>query len=275
MILQRILKAKREEVAARKKEIRADVLARRAEELSANGSEASRGFFYRLSEGSNVQIIAEVKRRSPSKGPLKEQIEPASLAVKYETGGAAAVSVLTDEPFFGGTLLDLQKAREAVSLPVLRKDFIIDSYQIDEAKVWGADAVLLIVAALGDSQLKDLLDRSQQLGLDALVEVHTEKELEKALSVGARIVGINNRDLRTFHTTLDVTVRLARHVPKNVVLVSESGIATRDDVIRLAEVGADAILVGETFVRSPQPIDAVAALAGVPTQTRAKAVPYS
>lgn len=276
MILERILSAKREEVVERKRRVPPAVMRQRAEAAASGDTPgAPRGLLHGLVRDDAVSVIAEVKRRSPSKGPLRDYVDAAQLARAYEQGGAAAVSVLTDEPFFGGHFDDLQVVRAAVTLPVLRKDFLIDAYQVDEARAWGADGVLLIAAALDDARLRDLLAQTRQLGMDALVEVHTEGELERALHVGARLIGVNNRDLRTFETTLDVTLRLARHIPSGTVLVSESGIGTRDDVTGLAEAGVDAILVGETFVRSADPQAAVTALAGVPAQDRDAAVPLS
>ncbi|HEY8496780.1 MAG TPA: indole-3-glycerol phosphate synthase TrpC [Limnochordales bacterium] len=264
MILERILAEKREEVARRRQELPLHALA-----AAAKSQPPARGFRQALAARDTVGVIAEVKRRSPSKGPLREDLDPSTLAQAYQHGGAACVSVLTDEPFFGGSRADLQAAREAVSLPVLRKDFIIDPYQVYEARAWGADAVLLIVAAVSAQQLGELLALTEELGMDALVEVHTAAELEAALAAGARLVGINNRDLRSFVTTLDVSLTLAGRIPPGVVLVSESGIQTRADVERLAAAGADAILVGETCVKSPDPSGAVASLAGVPRRGRA------
>lgn len=276
MILDRILSAKREEVAERIRHVPPAVMRQRAETASSVDTPgAPRGLLHGLVRDDAVSVIAEVKRRSPSKGLLRDYVDAAELARAYEQGGAAAVSVLTDEPFFGGHAEDLQVVRAAVSLPVLRKDFLIDAYQVDEARAWGADGVLLIVAALDDARLGDLLAQTRQLGMDALVEVHTEEELERALHVGARLIGVNNRDLRTFETTLDVTLRLARYIPPETVLVSESGIGTRDDVTSLAEAGVDAVLVGESFVRSAAPQAAVTALTSVPAQDRDAAVTLS
>lgn len=263
MILERILDAKREEVARRRQELPLGALA-----AAAASQAPPRGFRQALAARRTVGVIAEVKRRSPSKGPLREDLDPSALAQAYQHGGAACVSVLTDQPFFGGSPADLQAAKRAVSLPVLRKDFVIDPYQVYEARAWGADAVLLIVAALSSVQLRELLALTGELGMDALVEVHTAAELETALAAGARLVGINNRDLRSFDTRLDVSLNLAGQVPPGIVLVSESGIQTRSDVERLAAAGVDAILVGETFVKSPDPSGAVAGLAGVPRRGR-------
>jgi indole-3-glycerol phosphate synthase len=198
-----------------------------------------------------VSLIAEVKRASPSKGVLCPDLDPASLASIYEAGGAAAISVLTDKRFFQGSLDDLRAVRQHAGLPVLRKDFVIDPYQVVEARAAGADAVLLIVAVLSDGDLASLYRLARELGMAALVEVHDEAELARALAIGPRIVGINNRDLRTFHVNLETTARLRARVPKDVVLVAESGVHTPADVARLSAIGADAMLIGEALVRAP------------------------
>lgn len=272
-ILDRILHVKLAEVAEAKRMIPPETMRRKAE-IAASTVPVGRprGFLHHLTRRDDVGIIAEIKRKSPSKGPLAPQIDGPQLARAYAEGGAAALSVLTDESFFGGRGEDLQQVRSEAALPVLRKDFIVDEYQVDEARVWGADAVLLIVAALPDAQLRRLLSRIRELHMDALVEVHTETELERALTAGSRLIGVNNRDLRTFETTLDVSLRLARHIPGNITWVSESGIRSRDDVAMLAGAGADGILVGESFVRSPNPERAVARMAGVPS-ARARTSP--
>ncbi len=202
-----------------------------------------------------VSLIAEVKRASPSRGLLCHDFDPERLARTYVTHGAAAISVLTDARFFQGKLEHLTQVKETVvaqgrPIPVLRKDFIFDPYQVWEARVAGADAILLIVAVLGERDLRDLLAETRRLGMEALVEVHNEQELARALTAGARIVGINNRDLRTFTVDLGVTERLRPLVPPDIVVVSESGIHTPEDVKRLAALGVDAILVGEAFVRA-------------------------
>jgi len=201
-----------------------------------------------------IRLIAEVKRASPSKGLLRSDLDPVMLAREYEAGGAAAVSVLTDEHYFQGSLDDLRAVRQNINLPVLRKDFILDPYQVYQARAAGADAVLLIVAALDDKTLQALLHLVEDLRMAALVEVHNATELERALSVhlapGRRIIGVNSRDLRTFEVNLGTTEKLRPLVPREIVLVSESGIHNRVDVERLAAAGADAILVGEALVRA-------------------------
>jgi indole-3-glycerol phosphate synthase len=203
--------------------------------------------------GDGLNIIAEFKRRSPSKGALREDLTASGVAQAYEAGGARALSVLTEEDFFGGHLGDLRQARAATRLPTLRKDFLVDPYQVWEAWIAGADAVLLIVAALGEKDLRKLLDTALEAGLDPLVEVHDERELDTALTCGARLVGVNNRDLQTLEVSLDTALRMAPHIPDDVVAVAESGIATGADVRRLRDAGYDAFLVGEHFMTAPDP----------------------
>ena len=207
-----------------------------------------------------LNVIAEFKRRSPSKGALREDLTPPAVAQAYEAGGAVALSVLTEEDFFGGHIGDLRQARAATRLPTLRKDFVVDPYQVWEAWIAGADAVLLIVAALGEKDLRKLLDTTLEAGLDPLVEVHDEAELETALACGARLVGVNNRDLSTLIVSLDTALRLAPHIPDDVVAVAESGITTGADVRRLRAAGYDAFLVGEHFMTAPDPGEAVRSL---------------
>ncbi|HEV7677848.1 MAG TPA: indole-3-glycerol phosphate synthase TrpC [Candidatus Dormibacteraeota bacterium] len=205
-------------------------------------------------------VIAEMKRRSPSGGALRGGLDPAALALGYAGAGAAALSVLTDGPDFGGSLDDLVAARDAVSIPVLRKDFTVDPVQIAEARVAGADAVLLIVAVLSDEVLAQCLDAAQRFGVDTIVEVHDETETRRAVAGGATCVGVNNRDLRTLTTDLDTFARLRALIPDGVVCVAESGVRTADDVRRLVGEGADAVLVGETLMRSDDPAALCASL---------------
>ncbi len=197
-----------------------------------------------------VALIAEVKKASPSKGVLLPDFDPLRIASLYAANGAAAISVLTDEQFFEGSLEHLQTVRDAVALPVLRKDFIIDPYQVYEARAVNADAVLLIVMALEDSQMRDLHNLISELGMAALVEVHNENEVERALNIGATLIGINNRDLRTFHEDLNTTARLARLIPSGVTLVAESAIRSSEDVRRMGQYGAHAVLVGEGLIKA-------------------------
>jgi indole-3-glycerol phosphate synthase len=197
-----------------------------------------------------VSLVAEIKRASPSKGPLRPSLDPVAIALEYEAHGAAAVSVLTDEHYFQGSLDDLRAVRSHTALPVLRKDFVLEPYQVYEARAAGADALLLIVSALSDSDLQALYHLATMLGMAALIEVHDEVELEQALECAPAIVGVNNRDLRTFEVNLDTTAHLRHFVPAGVTLVSESGVHSRADVSRLAAIGADAMLIGESLVRA-------------------------
>jgi indole-3-glycerol phosphate synthase len=207
----------------------------------------------RLSDDSNEGVIAEFKRRSPSKGQISNG-DPVSIAKAYESAGAAAVSVLTEEDYFGGSLDDLRAVRAAISLPILRKDFIFDEYQVYESAAAGTDALLLIVAALDDEALKRLHAIAEdELGLDALVEVHTDDEMRRAGACGAKLIGVNNRDLRTFQVSLETSIQLAPNAPGGTVLISESGIASQDDIRRLREAGYSGFLIGETLMRAGDP----------------------
>ena len=230
----------------------------------------TRGFAARLvADGGAPAVIAEIKRRSPSKGDLAPDLDPAALAGAYERGGAACLSVLTDEAFFGGSAADLVAAREACALPVLRKDFTVDERDVADARLMGADAVLLIVAALDDGLLGRCVALAADLGLDALVEVHDEGELGRALVAGAKLVGVNCRDLATFDVDLDLPGRLAAGLPDDVVAVAESGIRDERDAARMAAAGYTAVLVGETLVTSPDPGAAVVRLRAAATAARA------
>jgi indole-3-glycerol phosphate synthase len=197
-----------------------------------------------------VALIAEVKKASPSKGILIENFDPVAIGKTYAENGASAISVLTDQRFFQGHLDYMRAVRAAVNVPVLRKDFVIDPHQVYEARAAGADAVLLIVMALEDSQLTDLQALIRELGMAALVEVHNEAEMKRALKIGGTLIGINNRDLKTFHEDLNVTAQLAKHAPSDVTLVAESAIRNTDDVRRMGGYGAHAVLVGESLVKS-------------------------
>jgi len=198
---------------------------------------------------SGMSLIAEIKRRSPSRGMIRADVDPVEVARIYETHGARAISVLTDVRYFGGRLEDLSAVRDAVELPLLRKEFVVDAYQIYEARGAGADAILLIVSLLTKEALIDYICLTEEMGLSALVEVHTREELERALRADAKIIGINNRNLKTFETDLATTFDLVRDIPKNRIVVSESGIRSRKDVIRLQKGGVDAVLVGEALMR--------------------------
>jgi indole-3-glycerol phosphate synthase len=216
----------------------------------------------------HVSLLAEVKHASPSRGVLIEPFEPVALGQTYAANGAAAISVLTDEQFFQGSLDDLTAVRDAVSIPVLRKDFIIDPYQVYEGRAAGADAILLIVAALADGQLADLHALITGLGMAALVEVHNAVELDRALKISPALLGINNRNLKTFEVTLETTARLAARVPAGITLVAESGIFTGADVTRMGGMGAHAVLVGESLVTAQDTGALVRELSGQPLQKR-------
>jgi indole-3-glycerol phosphate synthase len=219
-----------------------------------------RDFSAALSRSDRLNVIAEFKRRSPSKGVLRTDLHPVRVAQAYEIAGAAALSVLTEEEYFSGSLDDLQQARSATLLPALRKDFIVDPYQVWESWIAGVDALLLIVAVLSDAELKGLIATAAETGLDALVEVHSLDELGRALSAGARIVGVNNRDLATFEVSLDTSLSLAGEIPDDVVAVTESGISSAPDIRRLRDAGFDAFLVGEHLMVAPDPAAALEAL---------------
>jgi indole-3-glycerol phosphate synthase len=254
MILAKILAETRLTVAAAKERHPRELL-----ERTAAAAPPPRGFAAALRRPT-ITCIAEIKRRSPSAGWIRQGAEAAEVARIYEGAGAAALSVLTDTPFFGGSLEDLTQARRAVGLPALRKDFIVDPYQIVEARAAGADAILLIVSALDDAQLGALLAEAKRLGLDALVETHDAAEIDRALTAGAHIVGINHRDLATFKMDMTLAERLRPRVPSGCLVVAESGIRTVEDVRRMRGAGVDAILVGENLMRSPDPGSALRAL---------------
>jgi len=230
-------------------------------ELVRTSAPGPRPSFAEALRAPGVSVIAEVKRFSPSKGPIRPDLDVGSLVAAYEAGGAAAVSILTEEDHFGGSLTDLRVAAANTRLPLLRKDFIIDPYQVHEARAFGASAVLLIAAILDDRALRDLSALVADLGLDVLLEVHDEREMARALDVDGVVIGINNRDLRTFEVSLETSIRLAVLVPTGRLLVSESGIRRRADLERLASAGIDAVLVGESLLREATVAAAVSALA--------------
>lgn len=246
MILDEIVATKRREVARLKEAVPLSALVE-----AAAGRPAPRGFRSALAADAGCAIIAEVKRRSPSRGLLRADFDAVRIALEYESHGAAAISVLTDESYFGGSSADLTAVSEAVALPVLRKEFIIDPYQIHETRAIGADALLLIAAILTEGQLREYRELAATLGLAALVEVHDRAELMKALSAGADIIGINNRDLKSFETDLQTTFSLAPAIPAGRIVVSESGIRDRQDIEALTKAGIHAFLIGETLVAAP------------------------
>ena len=254
-ILQRILETKLDEIESLKDRV---VDLREAAENSA----PTRDFMGSLSEGESVAVIAELKRRSPGAGPIRMDLDPLQIAPSYEAGGAAALSVLTDQEYFNGSLDDLITVRRLVSLPILRKDFVVHESQVYESRAGGADAILLIVRILDDIHLRSLRILAEDLGMAALVEVHDETEMDRGVAAGARLLGINNRNLRTFKTDLEVTINLLDRVPPDVVLVSESGICKREDVSMLGNKGVDAVLVGESLLRQEDPGAGVSDLAG-------------
>ncbi|HEX5588033.1 MAG TPA: indole-3-glycerol phosphate synthase TrpC [Acidimicrobiia bacterium] len=263
-VLDQILATKRDEVTMLRRPGVRDLL--RGQALDAG---PTRGFEAALRrDDGRLAVVAEIKRKSPSKGDLALDLDPAATARAYADGGAACLSVLTDAPWFGGAVADLHAARAAVDVPVLRKDFTIDEIQVFETRAVGADAILLIVAALpDDALLADLHALATELGLGVLVETHDDAELERALGAGARVVGVNARDLGTFDEDLGLSERLAKLVPPGVTAVAESAIRSTDDAVRMGDAGFDAVLVGEMLVRSSDPTSAVRELAAV-TQRR-------
>ena len=257
MILDDIVAYKREELALQKRQVALGQL----QDLPLFHSQPP-GFFQTLSAWNGRTIIAEVKKASPSKGVIRQDFDPLALARIYESSGAAAISVLTEKKFFQGSLEYLKQIRQQVALPLLRKDFVFDDYQVYEARAYGASAILLIVAILEDARLHDLMHLAQTLGIDCLVEVHDEAECERALAYGASLLGINNRDLRTFHTTIETTERLMQILPSDVLVVSESGLSTRHQLDRLEAQGVRAFLIGETFMAAPDPGEPLRSLLG-------------
>jgi indole-3-glycerol phosphate synthase len=259
-ILNKIVAVKHEEVAAARK--RRDALSVRRDAESRGGVRGFEASLRQRISAGQAAVIAEVKKASPSKGVLREHFVPAEIAQSYERHGAACLSVLTDRQFFQGEEAFLEQARAACTLPVLRKDFMVDAYQVDEARAMGADCILLIAACLGDAQMADLEAQALALGMAVLVEVHDGAELERALRLKTPLVGINNRNLRTFDVTLETTLGLLPQVPADRVLVTESGILSAADVQRMRGANVHAFLVGEAFMRAPDPGAALAALFG-------------
>jgi indole-3-glycerol phosphate synthase len=261
-VLQRIVATKREEAAG----LRGQAAALRS---ACGDAPPARDLAAALRGEGAVALIAEVKRRSPGAGSIRPDLDPVAIALGYQDAGASAVSVLTDGPWFGGSLADLTAVRERVGIPVLRKDFTLVEEQVLEARAAGADAVLLIVGILDDARLRGLRELADSLGMTTLVEAHGAAELERALRSGARVIGINNRDLKTFKTTLETTFELLDRIPSDALVVSESGIRTPADVERLGREGVHAVLVGEALLREPDPTTAARALTGRPRRPRA------
>lgn len=245
-ILDEIIAYKRRVVAEAKQRVSHEDLRKQADRVRKPCS-----LMESLTAGEDIALIAEIKKASPSKGVIRENFDPVEIGRAYEKNGAAGISVLTDDKYFQGSIASLKAVSEAVQIPVLRKDFVIDPYQIHEAGTIGASAVLLIVSALSQRELSGMLTVCRELELDALVEVHTREEARRALDAGAALVGVNNRDLTTFETDLQTTFDLIEHLPDELVVISESGIETRDHVVRLRDAGVDAVLVGEHLMRHP------------------------
>jgi indole-3-glycerol phosphate synthase len=264
-ILRRIIEVKQREVAEARQRLSEAALAREVAAIDDSGPLAVRGFasaLRRRIDAGRPAVIAEIKKASPSKGVIREDFDPPAIAARYEAGGAACLSVLTDREFFQGSLGFLQAARSACALPVLRKDFMIDPYQVLEARAAGADCILLIVAALEDGRMRELADAASGLGMDVLVEVHDAAELDRALLLKTPLIGVNNRDLRTFDVSLATTLDLLPAMPSDRLVVTESGIGSRQDVEVMRAAGVHTFLVGETFMRAADPGEALAALFG-------------
>ncbi|WP_372528271.1 indole-3-glycerol phosphate synthase TrpC [Piscinibacter sp.] len=257
-ILQKIVAVKREEIAAAR--AKRDIASLRRDAESLGGQRDFVGSLRGKIAGGGAAVIAEIKKASPSKGVLREHFVPAEIAASYERHGAAALSVLTDVQFFQGAVAYLEQARAACVLPVLRKDFMVDAYQVFEARAMGADCILLIAACLDDARMADLEAQAHALGMAVLVEVHDGAELDHALRLTTPLVGINNRNLRSFEVTLDTTLGLLKHLPNDRLLVTESGILSRADVQRMRDANVHAFLVGEAFMRAPDPGAALAEL---------------
>ena len=263
-VLEKIVAGKKKQIARQKSRVSVETL-----ENQIAAAESARGFCQRIElmrRSGQAAVIAECKKASPSKGVMRADYRPASIAKSYAKNGAACLSVLTDEKFFQGSPEHLQQAKSACALPVLRKDFMIDPYQVYEARAMGADCILLIVALLNFEQLRNLGDLALALGMDVLVEVHSKVELQLALELPYRLIGINNRNLKTFHTSIKTSIKLRQLVPSDRILVSESGIHSSEDVEQLMAVGIDVFLVGESFMRAEDPGAKLSAIFGTQQQ---------
>ena len=261
-ILSRIADYKRLEVAQRRPRLSDEAM--QAAVAKASPPRGFRKALIEASQDGRLALIAEIKKASPSKGLIRADFDPPALARAYQDGGAACLSVLTDVQFFQGAVDYLKQARASCQLPVLRKDFIVDAYQVYESRVMGADAILLIAAILDDAQMKAFEAIARSLDMAVLVEVHDEVELARALKLKTPLIGVNNRNLKTFEVSLDTTLRLMQEVPADRLLVTESGIRNREDVLRMGAAGVNAFLVGETFMRAPDPGAALAELFAIP-----------
>jgi indole-3-glycerol phosphate synthase len=259
-VLGRILEARRAEVEHRKK-----VLPLTALKYGVKAATPLRDFSTALSKP-GLNVIAELKPASPSRGVIRDPFDPSELARSVESAGAAALSVLTEGEFFGGSLKNLRDARKASALPALRKDFIVDPWQVWEARANDADSFLLIAAALNDAQLAELLTLGRELGMEPLVEIHTREELDRVIASGATIIGVNNRDLRTLEVRVQTSFDLIEHIPESCIAVSESGLRSHDDLVRLRAAGFDAFLIGEQLMLAPDPSVALAELLNRPMQ---------
>lgn len=264
-ILLKILQRKHEEVAERSANVSIAQLQQQIEQQRSDANYHPRGFVRSMRDSiaaGRSAVIAEAKKASPSKGVIRQNFDPAAIAASYQAGGASCLSVLTDVDFFQGADSYLQQARAACQLPVIRKDFFVDPYQVYEARALGADCILLIVAALDDQQLSSLHDLARSLEMDVLIEVHNAEELQRALQVDAKLVGINNRDLHSFEVSLENTYQLLDQIPADCLVVTESGIVSRDDVSAMREHQVNAFLVGEAFMRAEDPGQQLQALFG-------------
>lgn len=250
-VLEKIIATKHEEVALAKQSVSLQVMRELA--LSVRGCRDFVGAMERKLSDQHAAVIAEIKRASPSKGVLRQDFDPAAIAQSYEENGAACLSVLTDEDYFQGSIEFLREARYASTLPILRKDFIVDEYQIFESKAIGADAILLIVAALSDDEMHVFCQLAQSLGLAVLVESHNQIELERALRLPTKLIGINNRNLKTFETSLNVTLELQKYVPQGRIIITESGVLTKEDVDIMLSRGINSFLIGEAFMKALDP----------------------